>query len=69
MATRQTHMRKMFVNADGTTSKSADRGWTKLRFELFEAAKDDKDQFVVCDTFEVEKSKLGEAMIDAAAGL
>jgi hypothetical protein len=68
MATRQTHMRKVFVNADGTTTKSADKGWVKLRFELFNAAKDDKDQFVICDTFEVEKDKLIPAMVDAAAG-
>ncbi len=61
-------MRKVFVNADGTTSKSADKGWIALRFDLFNVAKDDKDQFVVCDSFEVKKEDLPALMFDAAVG-
>lgn len=68
MATRQTHMRKMFVNADGSVSRSADKGWSALRIELFNVAKDDKGNFVVADTVDFEKAKLTEAMADAAAG-
>lgn len=68
MATRQTHMRKMFVNANGKVSRSADKGWAALRIELLNVAKDDKGNFVVADTLDFEKAKLTEAMADAAAG-
>jgi len=61
-------MRKMFVNADGTTSRSADKGWSAMRIELFNAAKDDKGNFVVAETLDFEKAKLVDAMVDAAAG-
>jgi hypothetical protein len=61
-------MRKVFVNEDGTVSRSADRGCKVLRFELFETAKTDKEEFVVCDTVDFELGNLPERMVRAAMG-
>lgn len=62
---RAQHIRKVYVNGDGETSRSAKPG-TVLRFEMFGTAKDDDGKPVVIDTFDVDVAKLGQDMLECA---
>lgn len=68
MAVRTTHLRKMFVNADGSVTRSADKGWVAFRVELLNAVKTADDKFTVAETLDFPKADLDAAMMDASAG-
>ena len=67
MATRKTHARKVFVNSDGTETRSAKPDWETLRFEFLAPEKVD-DKFVVAGTFEASRAEIPEDMISCAFG-
>lgn len=60
-------MRKSYVYADGTVSRSAKADWTALRFDLFGAERKD-DKPVVVETVTFDRSAFPADILACAAG-